>query len=115
MANTEAVLRSLSVPASRLPDLRGRGVLPPLRIQPPRPAGPPPAAAGHPGRSTAAKFVDANRFLGPSEDMYQEKKALYKLISGLHSSISVHIAYCGYILDESANLVSTHYRTTSCS
>nr|XP_051178510.1 endoplasmic reticulum oxidoreductin-2-like isoform X3 [Lolium perenne] len=38
----------------------------------------------------------------PSEDMCQEKKALYKLISGLHSSISVHIA-SGYLLDESAN------------
>nr|ABF98720.1 Endoplasmic oxidoreductin 1 precursor, putative, expressed [Oryza sativa Japonica Group] len=39
----------------------------------------------------------------PSEEMCQEKKALYKLISGLHSSISVHIAY-DYLLDESANL-----------
>lgn len=45
------------------------------------------------------------RFLSdPSEEMCQEKKALYKLISGLHSSISVHIAY-DYLLDESANLV----------
>uniref|UniRef100_A0A0D9WHB3 Uncharacterized protein n=1 Tax=Leersia perrieri TaxID=77586 RepID=A0A0D9WHB3_9ORYZ len=39
----------------------------------------------------------------PSEEMCQEKKALYKLISGLHSSISVHIAY-DYLLDESANM-----------
>uniref|UniRef100_A0A453HBQ5 Uncharacterized protein n=1 Tax=Aegilops tauschii subsp. strangulata TaxID=200361 RepID=A0A453HBQ5_AEGTS len=48
----------------------------------------------------------------PSEDMCQEKKALYKLISGLHSSISVHIAY-DYLLDESANLVSIYYSTLS--
>jgi hypothetical protein len=46
--------------------------------------------------------------LDPSEDMCQEKKALYKLISGLHSSISVHIAY-DYLLDESTNLVLVCY------
>jgi hypothetical protein len=46
-------------------------------------------------------------FSDPSEDMCQEKKALYKLISGLHSSISVHIA-SGYLLDESANEVYIH-------
>ena len=40
----------------------------------------------------------------PSEELCHEKKALYKLISGLHSSISVHIAY-DYLLDESTNLV----------
>lgn len=51
-------------------------------------------------------------FADPSEDMCQEKKALYKLISGLHSSISVHIAY-DYLLDESANLVSIYYSTLS--
>ncbi|OAY64905.1 Endoplasmic reticulum oxidoreductin-1 [Ananas comosus] len=39
----------------------------------------------------------------PSEELCQEKKVLYKLISGLHSSISVHIA-ADYLLDESANL-----------
>ncbi|KAL6636960.1 hypothetical protein ACP70R_024532 [Stipagrostis hirtigluma subsp. patula] len=39
----------------------------------------------------------------PSGELCQEKKALYKLISGLHSSISVHIAY-DYLLDESTNL-----------
>ncbi|OEL31173.1 Endoplasmic reticulum oxidoreductin-1, partial [Dichanthelium oligosanthes] len=39
----------------------------------------------------------------PSEELCHEKKALYKLISGLHSSISVHIAY-DYLLDESTNL-----------
>ncbi|NP_001148525.1 Endoplasmic reticulum oxidoreductin-1 [Zea mays] len=38
----------------------------------------------------------------PSEELCHEKKALYKLISGLHSSISVHIAY-DYLLDESTN------------
>ncbi|XP_072991315.1 endoplasmic reticulum oxidoreductin-1-like [Typha latifolia] len=39
----------------------------------------------------------------PSEEMCQEKKVLYKLISGLHSSISVHIA-SDYLLDESTDL-----------
>ncbi|CAD6232280.1 unnamed protein product [Miscanthus lutarioriparius] len=38
----------------------------------------------------------------PSKELCHEKKALYKLISGLHSSISVHIAY-DYLLDESTN------------
>lgn len=37
-----------------------------------------------------------------SGEICQEKKALYKLISGLHSSISVHIA-ADYLLDESRN------------
>lgn len=36
----------------------------------------------------------------------QEKNLLYKLISGLHSSISIHIA-ADYLLDETTNLVST--------
>ncbi|XP_072971174.1 endoplasmic reticulum oxidoreductin-1-like isoform X2 [Typha angustifolia] len=39
----------------------------------------------------------------PSEEFCQEKKVLYKLISGLHCSISVHIA-SDYLLDESTNL-----------
>ncbi|KAK3015270.1 hypothetical protein RJ639_005690 [Escallonia herrerae] len=38
-----------------------------------------------------------------SGEICQEKKVLYKLISGLHSSISIHIAV-DYLLDESANL-----------
>ncbi|KAG5545915.1 hypothetical protein RHGRI_018170 [Rhododendron griersonianum] len=38
-----------------------------------------------------------------SGEICQEKKALYKLISGLHSSISIHIA-ADYLLDESTNL-----------
>ncbi|CAN6286930.1 unnamed protein product [Urochloa humidicola] len=38
----------------------------------------------------------------PSQELCHEKKVLYKLISGLHSSISVHIAY-DYLLDESTN------------
>lgn len=38
-----------------------------------------------------------------SGEVCQEKKALYKLISGLHSSISTHIA-ADYLLDESTNL-----------
>ncbi|KAL7186056.1 hypothetical protein ACSBR2_027917 [Camellia fascicularis] len=38
-----------------------------------------------------------------SGEICQEKKVLYKLISGLHSSISIHIA-ADYLLDESANL-----------
>lgn len=37
-----------------------------------------------------------------SGEMCQEKKVLYKLISGLHASISVHIA-ADYLLDESTN------------
>ena len=40
----------------------------------------------------------------PSEELCQEEKILYKLISGLHSSISVHIA-ADYLLDETRNLV----------
>ncbi|XP_042509014.1 endoplasmic reticulum oxidoreductin-1-like [Macadamia integrifolia] len=39
----------------------------------------------------------------PSEEFCQEKKVLYKLISGLHSSISIHIA-TDYLLDEANNL-----------
>ncbi|KAM7498504.1 hypothetical protein LguiA_022918 [Lonicera macranthoides] len=35
-------------------------------------------------------------------EMCQEKKVLYKLISGLHSSISIHIA-ADYLLDETTN------------
>ncbi|KAJ6724271.1 ENDOPLASMIC RETICULUM OXIDOREDUCTIN-2 [Salix viminalis] len=38
----------------------------------------------------------------PSGEICQEKKVLYKLISGLHSSISIHIA-ADYLLDESTN------------
>ncbi|MED6189485.1 Endoplasmic reticulum oxidoreductin-2, variant 3, partial [Stylosanthes scabra] len=41
-------------------------------------------------------------FADPSEELYQEEKILYK-ISGLHSSISVHIA-ADYLLDEDTNL-----------
>nr|GFD08263.1 endoplasmic reticulum oxidoreductin-1-like [Tanacetum cinerariifolium] len=37
-----------------------------------------------------------------SGESCQEKKVLYKLISGLHASISVHIA-SDYLLDESTN------------
>ncbi|XP_031473262.1 endoplasmic reticulum oxidoreductin-2-like [Nymphaea colorata] len=36
-------------------------------------------------------------------DSFQERKVLYKLVSGLHSSISVHIA-AEYLLDEATNL-----------
>ncbi|KAK8489825.1 hypothetical protein V6N11_005369 [Hibiscus sabdariffa] len=39
----------------------------------------------------------------PAEELCQEEKILYKLISGLHSSISVHIA-SDYLLDEATNL-----------
>ncbi|KAF5472522.1 hypothetical protein F2P56_009236 [Juglans regia] len=39
----------------------------------------------------------------PSEESCQEEKILYKLISGLHSSISIHIAG-DYLLDEARNL-----------
>ncbi|WOL11728.1 endoplasmic reticulum oxidoreductin-1-like [Canna indica] len=39
----------------------------------------------------------------PSEELCHEKEVMYKLISGLHSSISVHIA-SEYLLDASTNL-----------
>ncbi|KAK8580523.1 hypothetical protein V6N13_143604 [Hibiscus sabdariffa] len=39
----------------------------------------------------------------PAEELCQEEKILYKLISGLHSSISIHIA-SDYLLDEATNL-----------
>ncbi|KAG6642119.1 hypothetical protein I3843_09G116300 [Carya illinoinensis] len=39
----------------------------------------------------------------PSEESCQEEKIFYKLISGLHSSISIHIA-ADYLLDEARNL-----------
>ena len=39
-----------------------------------------------------------------SGESCQEKKVLYKLISGLHSSISIHIA-SDYLLDEAKSLV----------
>lgn len=39
----------------------------------------------------------------PSGEICQEKRVLYKLISGLHSSISIHIA-ADYLLDEARNL-----------
>lgn len=38
----------------------------------------------------------------PSEELCQEERILYKLISGLHSSISVHIA-AEFLLDETKN------------
>ena len=43
-------------------------------------------------------------YADPSEELCQEEKILYKLISGLHSSISIHIA-SDYLLDEATNLV----------
>ncbi|KAG4946842.1 hypothetical protein JHK87_042849 [Glycine soja] len=39
----------------------------------------------------------------PSQELCQEEKILYKLISGLHSSISIHIA-SDYLLEEATNL-----------
>jgi hypothetical protein len=44
-------------------------------------------------------------FVDLSQESCQEEKILYKLISGLHSSISVHIA-ADYLLDESTNMVN---------
>nr|GLL30158.1 endoplasmic reticulum oxidoreductin-1-like [Ipomoea trifida] len=38
----------------------------------------------------------------PSTELCPEKRILYKLISGLHSSISIHIA-AEYLLDEATN------------
>nr|GMD06469.1 endoplasmic reticulum oxidoreductin-1-like [Ipomoea batatas] len=40
----------------------------------------------------------------PSTELCPEKRILYKLISGLHSSISIHIA-AEYLLDEATNTV----------
>ncbi|KAK4768340.1 hypothetical protein SAY87_003481 [Trapa incisa] len=43
----------------------------------------------------------------PSEEMCQEERILYKLISGLHSSISVHIA-SEYLLEEATNMAAEY-------
>ncbi|KAI3457573.1 hypothetical protein Pfo_014236 [Paulownia fortunei] len=43
------------------------------------------------------------KFPDPSGEICQEKRVLYKLVSGLHSSISIHIA-SDYLLDETKNL-----------
>lgn len=45
-------------------------------------------------------------FPDASGEICKEKKILYKLISGLHSSISIHIA-SDYLLDETTNWVQT--------
>ncbi|RVW94354.1 Endoplasmic reticulum oxidoreductin-1 [Vitis vinifera] len=45
----------------------------------------------------------AYSFLDSHGETLQEKNLLYKLISGLHSSISIHIA-ADYLLDETTNL-----------
>ncbi|KAM3248050.1 hypothetical protein P3L10_009818 [Capsicum annuum] len=42
-----------------------------------------------------------------SGEICQEKKVLYKLISGLHSSISIHIA-ADYLLDKTTKLCGTN-------
>lgn len=44
-----------------------------------------------------------------SEESCREEKILYKLVSGLHSSISVHIA-SDYLLDEATNLVRSAFQ-----
>jgi hypothetical protein len=44
-------------------------------------------------------------FVDLSQESCQEEKILYKLISGLHSSISVHIG-ADYLLDEATNMVN---------
>lgn len=63
------------------------------------------------------EFWDAIGFFSldadSSGEICQEKKALYKLISGLHSSISIHIA-ADYLLDESTNLVLTPSHSLHC-
>ncbi|KAK4779237.1 hypothetical protein SAY86_006765 [Trapa natans] len=43
----------------------------------------------------------------PSEEMCQEERILYKLISGLHSSIPVHIA-SEYLLEEATNMAAEY-------
>ncbi|KQJ84105.1 hypothetical protein BRADI_5g18740v3 [Brachypodium distachyon] len=70
-----------------------------LRLNPERYTG----YTGDPARRIWDSIYKEKCIKYPSEDMCQEKKALYKLISGLHSSISVHIAY-DYLLDKSTDL-----------
>jgi len=55
---------------------------------------------------------DADYFLyaDPVRRILPREKSLYKLISGLHSSISVHIA-SDYLLDEAKNLVIFFFRS----
>ncbi|KAM3291769.1 hypothetical protein P3S67_020058 [Capsicum chacoense] len=53
------------------------------------------------------KFDSKILSIDASGEIYQEKKVLYKLISGLHSSISIHIA-ADDLLDETTNLWGTN-------
>ncbi|PHT53024.1 hypothetical protein CQW23_07486 [Capsicum baccatum] len=55
-------------------------------------------------------LLNLERYTGytdSSGEICQEKKVLYKLISGLHSSISIHIA-ADYLLDKTTNLWGTN-------
>ena len=51
-----------------------------------------------------ADYRYSNFVTDPDEEACPERKILYKLISGLHSSISIHIG-ADYLLDEATNLV----------
>ncbi|PHU22885.1 Endoplasmic reticulum oxidoreductin-1 [Capsicum chinense] len=52
-------------------------------------------------------LLNLERYTDASGEICQEKKVLYKLISGLHSSISIHIA-ADYLLDKTTNLWGTN-------
>lgn len=75
--------------------------------------GKPEAAVDHPIDTKAFKgwivvdnpwAYDDETDNGPSAESCPEKRILYKLISGLHSSISIHIA-ADYLLDEVTNTI----------
>ncbi|KAE8708840.1 Endoplasmic reticulum oxidoreductin-2 [Hibiscus syriacus] len=59
--------------------------------------------SGSPARRIWDAVYSENCPKYPAEELCQEEKILYKLISGLHSSISVHIA-SDYLLDEATSL-----------
>ncbi|KAF3626094.1 Endoplasmic reticulum oxidoreductin-1, partial [Capsicum annuum] len=52
-------------------------------------------------------LLNLERYTDASGEICQEKKVLYKLISGLHSSISIHIA-ADYLLDKTTKLCGTN-------
>ncbi|KAG7563955.1 Endoplasmic reticulum oxidoreductin 1 [Arabidopsis suecica] len=59
------------------------------------------------------RTIDNRVFRDLSGETCPEKKVLYKLISGLHSSISMHIA-AEYLLDESRNQFYSPKLQTAC-
>ncbi|XP_038995133.1 endoplasmic reticulum oxidoreductin-1-like isoform X2 [Hibiscus syriacus] len=63
--------------------------------------------SGSPARRIWDAVYSENCPKYPAEELCQEEKILYKLISGLHSSISVHIA-SDYLLDEATSLATEY-------